>query len=234
MSASRPAPQLRSRLRRSARWEQRAPCGLPVSGSQSHPEQTEHEGPREWCLVCNECEIYKSERRSCLVLPPLLSGLREHSKPTVPHSTIAPQIQVPSDRPGPTPELSPSPRDSSPHLGRAAPACQKLNWEQDGQVIRTPARQSPRTMQGCYPNRDVIAFTTVFYGPHRFSTAFLVNTSRGSLYTTLSHTHIHTRSHMHTQLTHPHTHTHLHSHAHTTHTCSRTCSHIITFTQEHT
>lgn len=165
--------------------------------------------------VCNEREGYTmSERRSCLPLPPPFSGLREHSEPTALHSTIAPQTQVPSDRPGPTPKLSHSPRGSGPHLGRAAPACQELNWEQDGQVIRIPARQSPRTMEGCHPDRDVIAFTTVFHGPCRFSTAFPVQYPDSSC----------------TPPSHTLSHTHLHSHAHTTHTRS----HVVTFTQEHT
>lgn len=167
-----------------------------------------------------------SERRSCLLLPPRLSGLRERSEPTAPHATIAPQTQVPSDRPGPTPKLSSSPRDSGPHLGRGAPTRQELTWEQDGREIRAPARESARTMQGCHPNRDLIAFPAVFQGPHRLPAAF----PRVPVSRPLTRSNSHSVTHVHT------THTPSRSHAFTLASAhnSYTLTHRLTRIHSHT
>ena len=97
-----------------------------------------------------------SERTSCLLLPPLLPGPREHSNPyPVLHSH--PQTQVPSDGPGP-PGLSPGPRGSSVPLRRGARACQELTQKQNSQVVRTPARWAPHNFQGRYLHRNVTTF----------------------------------------------------------------------------
>lgn len=207
LSASHPESQLRSRRGGGA------PCGLPVSGSQARPEQTEHEGPWEWCLVCNKCKGYTtSERRSCLLLPPLLQGLGDRSEPTAPHSTIAPQTQLsltdqahsrPISQPkglrSTTEERSPGPSGADPGAG----------WP-SGQ---TSARQSPHTVQvwpqtgTSLPSPNCLPWATQGSLLHSWST------HPEWPCTPPSHTHTRTRSshsltltriytHMHTQLIH--------------------------------